>query len=513
MKKKYIPITFIFTIISLLTDKIIFDFDNINIINYIICKILYVLIIFLIIKMIYKLIKEKNKKYFISFLIYFIPLIIILIICWPGFWTGSDVYNFLRINTTADILYYLNYMSSIFNIISYMFVPVPSAPIIMQIFLLSIVISYIHVYLYEKYKTKLTYLVYVPFFLPITIMYVLYPNRPIVYGILYLLLIGILVIDLKEKNKLTTSKYILVAVLGGILTSLRSEGIYLIIVLPILLMIIYKKKFNTQNIVKYCLPIILIIIGFMLPQKIYDYSLDETERVSRSLPSIINPLSYMITQDLKGSNIDDKLEKIGKVLDIEKMKKYNSLLDVPALWEEDGCVKDFTMKEFKEFKTAYYSLVLDNIFLYIKCKTYTFYNASGLGKSYFTSYDLYNDNDDKILGYNSTKVIFDYKIRKNALLLIEGRNEKNEVVNKFYRIFNNLLIPFLLAFILLINSFIKKNYKYSLLLLCLFIHIGIVYIMAPASYFMYYFPVYLSGYVIFIIEFIKYKKGKKNEKV
>ena len=130
---KLIIIVLIHFVITFFTDKNIFVFSDINIINYIFCKIIFLLVLYLFWKFIFKLI-DKDKvmiSYFKKFLIYMIPISILLILCWPGNWFGPDVANFYEYAIHGNFLYYLNYLSSVFYMIGFMFFPVPSGPIIL----------------------------------------------------------------------------------------------------------------------------------------------------------------------------------------------------------------------------------------------------------------------------------------------------------------------------------------------------------------------------------------------
>ncbi len=517
--KKPKNLVLLFTILhfaaTFFTDKLIFDFNSLNIFNYLFCKLIILFIIYNFWNFLVKFVTEKRHfseiKYF---LIYFIPVIFLLILVWPGFWTGSDVYNFINCNVRAEYLYYLNYITSIFNISSYMLIPTPVAPIIFQVLILSLILNYIAKKIFIITNRKfLSYSIFIPFFLPLTLKYVLYPNRPVIYGILYLLLIAMLIFDKITKQKLDISKLGKIIFLAGILSVFRTEGIYLVIAIPLIMTFVYSKSFNIKMFIKLFLIQLIVMIILLVPQKNYENKEGEIETAKRSLPSIVNPLSYMLTQELKGVNISEDIKKINLVLNVETLKKYNSLLDVNAMWSPEETIKDFNMDDYRTFKKAYIDIVKNNILLYLKCKTYTFYNATGFGKDFFVSYNLYSSNSDTILNYQTTKTLFDYKIRKNTLTIIEGRNYKTDQIYSIYKIFNNLLIPLILIFIAFMYSIFTKKITLFLISGMMLGHTLIVFLTAPASYFMYYFPIYLSGYLLGLILILLYflKRNIKSE--
>ena len=511
---RYIIPTFIHFIITFISDKRIFDFNNMNWKNYISCKVLLLIILFAFWQYVSKLVKKDKEahKYFKYFVIYMIPIITLFLFLYPGNWFGSDVFNFHYLTIKGEFLYYLNYLSSVFYIIAYMLFPIPTgAPFLVSI-LFGITFSYIAKNFYDIYKSKLVYLFLIPFFMFHTLLYTFYANRPIMFGISYLLLISIILIDKIKQNKLTTKKLISIAILTGIVGYWRSESIYLVLAIPLFIFITYKINWNLKNIIKIFGICILSFVIVSLPQKIVELKEKTSVPSSRNLPMFVNPLSYMLTQDLQGDNLEEDLEKINNVLDIELMKKYASYEETYCIWNEGGCIKEYTTEEYNEFMTSYKNVMKNNLPLFIKTKILTFANASGIFVDRFTTKNLYKSDNDFILGRKDTKSLFGYEIRKMAYSIIEGKkyNEKNP--NIIWRMTNNLLIPLIIIGLIFIYSIIKKDLFYFLLTGMLLGHTSIVFITAPASYFMYYFNVYITGLFLGVVYIVNYFYNKNNKK-
>ncbi len=505
-----IIIALIHFIITFFTDKLIINFDKFNIINYIGCKILLLIILFFTYRFLIKIFIEKDtesKKYFKHFLICFIPLFIIFLFVYPGIWFGSDVFNFFSFTTGVDFLYYLHYLSSVFYSIGLMIFPVPSGAILLQVIMFCIVISYITKNTFELFNNKkICYLIYLPLFLMHTLFYVYFANRPIMFGIAYLFLISILVFDYLFKNKLTTKKLIILIVLNGVVANWRSESIYLVLALPLLVFIVYKESINLKNILKIGLSFLSVFILVSIPQRLDGKSL------SRNLPMVVNPLSYMLTQDLKGENLEENLAKINKVLDIEIMKKNASYIETYAIWKDGGCIKEFTEEEYKEFLNAYIDIVKNNFPIFIKTKLLTFVNASGIYIDNFTSKNLYSNENDRVLDRKDTKTIFGYKTRKFVVSILEGKAYNSDIPCRPYCLTNNFLIPIIIIGLLFVTSIFKKDLFLFLICGMLLGHTFILFITAPASYFMYYFNVFLTGWFIGMIYLIKMIVEFKNKK-
>lgn len=502
-----ILIAFIHIVITFFTDKMIFVLDNVNKFNYCFCKIIVFILLFLFWNFILKTIFKKNTnnlKYIKYFLIYIIPMFVILLLVWPGVWTGSDVYNFFSLSSNAEYLYYLNYLTSVFYITGFMIFPCTSGAIILQMFLFGIVCSYIVKNCFDIFKSKIVYFLYLPFFLFHTMFYVFYANRPITYGVCYLFLIMYLIIEKKKNSDFNFKKLIFIAFVTAIVGFWRSESIYLIIAIPIFVFLVYHLKFNIKNIFEVGIVFVAIFALVALPQKIEEHKEYTGVPSSRNLPMFVSPLSYMLSLGLEGNNLQEDLKNIDKVLDIELMTKYSSYHDTPAVWSEGGCIKDYTKEEYNLFLHSYFNVIKNNFPLFLKTKTLTFAAASGLRNDNFSSKNLYDSDEDMLFNRNDSKAIFGYKTRQSILGIIEGRSGNNERSNIIYRILSNFLIPMLFIGIIFVWSILKRNLFYFLLSGMLIGHICIVFLTAPASYFMYYFNVYLCGWVLFIYFLISF---------
>lgn len=515
----FLIIGIIWFIITFFTDHFIINFEKAVMSKYIVAKILTFFLLYFAFQFLAKVFIKKNedaKKYFKYFIIYLIPMTVILLLTWPGVWFGGDVYNFLLLAEEGDWLYYLNYMSSLFYSVGLSLFPVPSGAIILQIIFMGVIVSYIVKNTFDVFNnSKWCYLMYFPFFMLIIIFYTLFANRPVMFAIAYILLMFIFFFDYKKKSKLTKSKFLFLCILIGITANWRTESIYLIVIAPIFIFIIYGFKLNIRNLLKIVLPIVISFVLIMLPQKIPDFSKSAVENTQRNLPMYIGPISYMLTQELKGDNLEENIKKIDKVIDVEKMKKYASYIDTPSVWLDGGCIKvDYSMDEYKEFQNAYFTIIKDNFKLFLQTKKLTFTVASGIKTDYFTSKDLYASDEDMINEYESSKALFGYKVRQKTLTIIEGKMGNLNAAPIIYRAINNLIIPLVIISIIFVASIVKRKLFVFLLTGTLLMHTFMVFMTAPAAYFMYYLSVCLSGlilgayFVIYLIDIIKKRKSK-----
>lgn len=511
---KVLGVSLLHFLITFITDRNIFVFaDNFNYINYICCKGLLLIVLYIIWNFIFKLIRKDSvaKEYFKYFLIYIIPIAILLLLAWPGNWFGTDVSNFYTYTIAGEFLHYLNYISSVFYMIGYMLFPIPSGAIILLVIFHGVVFSYIFKNFMDIYKSKWVYLLLIPFFMLHTLFYTFFANRPIMFGLAYLLLISILVIDKIKNNTLTTKRLLVLVFFTGVVGFWRSESMYLPLAIPLFIFIIYKVKWNFKNIAKIFGLCLLFFVIVSIPQKIQDYKERYYPPNLRNMPIYIGPFSYMLTTGLKGENLEEDLENINVIINIEAAKKYGSYKDTYCIWLGD-CLKDYTKEDYEVFKKSYFNVLKNNIPSFLKTKILTFAASTGLFGDMFSTKDLYDDKTNMLFERADTKPFINYKIRKLTYSVLEGKvfDEHSDIL---YRLTNNLLIPLLFIGLIFIYAIVKKKLFYFLLSGMLLGHTFLVFLTAPASYFMYYYNIYLTGLflgVIFIIDIIYYKKHKKS---
>lgn len=509
----------VYFIATFFTDSRIINFNKASMSCYFIVKVIVFILIFLAFQFLARLFYKKNtnaRKYFKYFLIYFIPTFLMLLLIWPGIWYGSDVITFVKVATKVKLHTRLIYLTSIFYSVGLSLFPVLSGAIILQLIYMAIVVSYIVKNTFDYFKnSKWCYLVYLPFFLPVTIFYTLYANRPIMYGITYLLLVAICLFDYLNKKKLSKLKFLILALLIAIVSNWRSEAIYLVLAGPLFIFLIYKIKPNLKSIIGIFIPIIGAFIIVKAPQVYLENKQEKVVNASRNLPIYINSLSYMMQKDLRGDNLQDNYDKISKVLNLDSLKKYWSIDDTPCAWRTtDNCVlNDYTFEEYQEFKEAANEIIVNNFDLYLEAKYLTFQNATRLYSDKFSAINLYISDKGMLLNDTSTKVLTSNETRRKFVRLLEGRVDSLYNSYWFYRYINNLVIPLVVLAIMFIVSIFKKKLITFLLSGMLIGHTLLVFLTAPASYFMYYYNIFLIGMFIGIFSLISMIYNLRNKKI
>ncbi len=506
-------ISVIYSILStLLLDKTIFDFNSLNLRNYIFCKIISIFLsVFLIMKVI-DIVNDKEKRKI--YLVLLIPSILLFVLLFPGSWFGNDLISLYEKAQTCDFYYHLNYLTSVFYIVSYMIFHVFSSPVILTMLLSVFVFSELICRTNKIFKKKYGYYLLILAFLPHTVFYNYYPNRPIIVGLLYLYLFGNLIFDYYEKKRIDNKRILLYLGISAFLLTIRLETIVLYLTVPICITIINKLK--RMECLKLFFVLLAMCLVVSLPQKIHESHLSFIEKSSRNLPTYIAPISNMINdKNFKISN--EEYTILGRVLDLESMKKYNSYRDTPCVWmSKNSCIMNYNKKELEEFKKTYIKVVLNNKWLFLQSRFKTLDEAVSIREDFFTSIDLYSNSDEILYGREDTSLIFNNKIRNKSFRLIEGKTRFN-IYNTINHFISSLIIPIIIIFISTFMVIKNKNLLLTVLNFSIIIQSGIVFLTAPAGYFMYYYFAYLYTWFILLLFFIeKYKsngKSKKDKKI
>lgn len=491
------------------------------------CCIIAIIVVFIFYKALFEVIFYKNiaiikcVKYSA---IYFLILFITFLLVYPMQSIGGDIDYFISLAADYKINWDLYYLSSMFYIVPMLLMPAYIAPSLFQILILSLITGYC-VYRGKAYF-KNWYLLYIPFLLLPIIYYSHFINRPPVYTGVYLLFITILLFDYYERKELSAKKLIFLCMVAGILSRWRYEGIYLLILTPILLAFIYKRK---SKIVSYFIFICLLSFLINIPQNLGTVWSDENYNSKRMTPFLYYNLPIMIYSGLEINYNEQEFQDVNKVMDLEKAKevveqKGEDILEGLWISWEGGIRENISDIEYDRFVSANIRIITKNIGIFLKGRflawNYTAinkipYKADMLGrKEYITENYYVNEIQKKILPFytiDNREKELEHRMLYNKIFADE-KIEDSSLLQQLWILFKkvqwNLYIPALLGVLELIYTYWKKRWIEFIILIGVVIHTGIVFIMAPSSYFHYYYVMYCMSYYMFFILFLKLRKEK-----
>lgn len=357
------------------------------------------------------------------------------------------------------------------------------------------------------------------FILPPVIFYGIYANRLSIYTMLFVFLLVVLWLDSIEGNKARPIKIAMLLMISGILSCWRSEGIWLVLFVPWLMLLAYKYKQIGKN--YFFLLFLIVIIRFIIsiPQNINTVWTDANYNHGRMAPFYEYTITTMEYVGLDDQKNEKYIEDIDRYLDWEKVQQLCGTMGDSVFKEVlfEATRPDTTRDDYVAFTNAVEKVIYDNPIIFVKTK-FAVFNFTALNQNPFVGTckaEQVNGNIG-LMGENAGKHLFMSSstptiIRYLFNIIFSGVNLPMKgniarIISMILRLPYNLYIPAFILFASGIRALYKRNAFEIVLIIGTLIHGGIVFIMAPAAYFMYYYPLYLLGYLIAGVKILNYKK-------
>ncbi len=466
-------------------------------------------------------IKDKETSKVKEFAICFIPLFIILMLVFPGIFKGDEFYV---LNAVKD--YGLSPaqggITSFFYIASLNFFPSLFTIPFMQIFIISLIYSYVFSglkkipFLSDK-KYAILILRLVLFLLPI-IDASLFTLRASLAGWCFLAAVMGTLSYYYDEDGNVLCNIIKIAVFTALAIALRSELFYLIILLPEFFILFAKKRERKK---KYKSALILLglcvsfFLVFNIPNKIAN---GKSNKYPISL--VLNPVSNILHQEeIRGEHAYDDIMAINELVDVKAYVTHASVRNISQFWDIPD---ELPPEQLNSFMSASYDLILNNLDSFFKYRWLTFAHTNGMYKDEInhptapeaeTIYTLSYYGRDYGADYYFSKP-FAPLLRSKVIDLLLARHYDNENTRTFwyYPVFYNCIPLIILGFILFIISLFKKDGLYSYMIFTVAVQLFLLFLTAPAMFFMYYFAFYLTGWFISLIYIFRLTSERQNEK-
>lgn len=358
----------------------------------------------------------------------------------------------------AKYPFFFIYSSELF-LVCFCLVPVVLAPSIVKICFVASVFGYIVYRINECYKSYWGCLLYVVFCMQPVLSYGIRVHRMHWYAVLYLFVMVKLFFDKKTEcsNKRISIIIVSMSILLSVLTIWRREGIYFLISGGVLLWITYGETFQ-KSFKRLLLLFLTTEMCICLPILVNE----KTNKIADGNISFQAIIVHMLAEEsFDRTKFVEEMEDIDKVLNIGIVDKYNTECKSEAYNEcywaaayykdkQYYAVRNYTNDELEEFKKAVISIIMKDPIVFIKSRISAF-NAIASKK---TNYNLY--------------------------------------------------LPVFLSILILIYGFLKKEVNLVVMFMGILCHSVITVLLMPASYFKYFYAMYLCAYVFLIIIFIEY---------
>lgn len=441
--------------------------------------------------------------------IYFAFMMILLLLVYPGAWR-MDEFGILRDAKTLMPTFWQGYLTSYFYIFSLMLLPIPAGVVIMQNVIISLCVGFVCERAQRILKLKHKIWLLLPFLAFPVLDSNMYPMRMSVYVYLEILLAAVFLSAIMEKRKLTRKETWLVILLTAVVAVWRTEGIYYMLWIPVVYLITFWRQESQKKKLKFAVVTVFATIIVMIPQYLGNkmVSGDQYE-----ITSMVLPLAPLLAEAQDEQQAE--LSAIDKVIDVNLMiQGYESgKSGISVFWSEPALIRDnYTNAEYKEFKSAYYSLIRKYPDVFIKERMETFVNSNGILMNTTELYDT-----DEVANYvefreqyTGGQGIFT-GVRKQVLSLLELRsvedyNEKLPLYYVVYSFLPQLLVLIVAAFCCLIC----RKWSSLLVFLGVLLKVPLIFMTAPSLLFMYYYGIYLIGDVVFFYGiYLLYSRGKE----
>ncbi len=449
------------------------------------------------------------KKLIKEFLIYFIPLFILLLCIWPGFLKGDEFYV---LEAVRDLKFSpaQTGITSLFYVACLRFFPSVGSITFFQVLIVSGIYAYIFYMLKQIYPNRNLLLCRLVCFLLPVLDGNLFTLRATLVGWIFLLIM-VMCFYAWKKDELSVKQWVVISLLCGLIIAWRSEYIYLLIFIPIAMKWVYKKTWKQALL---CFLIILIAYqGCNIPNKI---ALNGSNKYPISL--VINPLGNIFAQDeIRGETAYDDIMTINELIDVQALRRHPSVRNISQYWNIPDILPE---EQLDAFMSASIRLILNNFDHFLYYRWLTFAHTNGMyadeinhpiAPTAETVYTLNYYGRDYKNDYYFMQAPLGASVRNAVIDFLSCRHYVSMApkTNALYPIFYNCLPTFVFAFVCMIVCLFKKKFVPAGILFTTGVQVALIFLTAPAMFFMYYFCFYLAGYFLTAVMLLELNAKEK----
>ena len=532
-KKQIIPellAAVLWGILTLWTDRLFFRYDW-RTTAFFVYKALFVLLAFLLVHGIVTLVKKLRAKdrFVWRWLQWTLPYLavnlIVLLIVWPGCW-GNDDLNVLSLARTLQMDAWQHFLTSSAFILSLMFVPIPGGVVLIQNLLISAAVGCFAATAQDLTEKRLVRpvkpvwlaIVYLPFLLPPVLMHNQNPFRTTWSCWCELFLVFMLVAFYLRGTRLTRAELTAVVVLGALAASWRSECVYYLAAIPVMLAVLCCKKLLRPLALGAVTA--LILCGYMASSRYTSSLMGEAWQYQRI--ALCYQMAALV-QDADPAEDAAELAAIDKIYDVDYCRSHpeihgNALRE--AILRNGG-----SDAEWKECRGAIARLALRYPKSLLRERLDVFNNTLRQrqnGRSnqkivFASSFLMYEGEPER-------DVLIEFLQDSAAVKPLNQELRKNFIINvALSGDFAGGLIdwtwwmlpPFVLLFAACLVLLVRRRWMLLFAAGTFFVRIPLVFLTAPDTYFLYYLTPFIAGYAVTAagIIYAVMKDKRKRERV
>ena len=502
--------------VTFATDRYVFTVPATeNLTDYIICKGIVFAILLAFYYGLYLVIFAGKTEILFSALPY---LAVIAAVCFfklrQGFLSNDE---FLIYQNAVSLTHYtwFTYITVYFYIVALMLIPHMYGPIFLKLIIELLVVGYVVTRVRRHFGRVYGYFSYLLFLLYPVLAYTTSAHRLPVYFLVYLYLMAMLLFDYLEQAPISRGKLVWILFLSAILTQWRTEGIYFAVISLILIFITYPALIREMRVTEdggagpsglsvikpqvSFIKVLAVILGSFviqylvwIPQNGVIASEMSAKADDRMKPFYAYTVTNMFRNGLDREKNKEDIAIIDRYLSVEKIDAINEYYgdinyeDVLILYAEGfvGVREEAGFEEFFAYADACKRLFINNPDVLLRTRWGAFCYAA-----------------------------LPYHIEYTG-------NSAGELLKTAFSIFKslsyNLFLPVGILILICLYSLFKREWFLFFSTGGLLAHGFIVFVLAPASYFKYYFPIYMMAYfyvMVGIMEFVyNFRKGRNNSR-
>jgi hypothetical protein len=249
---------------------------------------------------------------------------------------------------------------------------------------------------------------------------------------------------------------------------------------------------------------------FQIPNKI---ALNGSNKYPISL--VLNPIANLFTEveTLKGPSVYDDVMEINKLVDAALLRQSASVRNISQYWNIPEILPE---EQLSSFMKASLRLIIYNPDKFLKYRWQTFAYTNGLYPDRVNHPCGTVDSINKLVYYDMDyKTMFVFmnpplgqSLREKTISVLACRTYGQDEIktNALLPVFYNCIPVILCMLVLFVLACCKKDKLFAMLVLMTSAQVVLIFLTAPAMFFMYYFCFYLSGYFLTTLAIANYKK-------
>ena len=447
----------------------------------------------------------------------------VLLLTWPGYFV-LDEYHILQLVRLGYIPDGQTIITSLLYTFYLYLVPSGSFFAFFQILIVATVCGYVVSATQSalRINNHLFWTVGLVFLLPSSILMALYPLRLTVYAcILMAVLFRIILVSRKSVEVENLFREVFWLSFGiALLVSWRSEGLIFVVLVPVVFLTIWPLASSQRF--RVFAP--LALMSLLLVGTVYSAN-SHYSNPRYPLTAIINPLSAMLQGELsvsKDSSDLANLATLDRFIDVQLVGLMPSVTEIPSFWA--GAARPASLTKDPAPYQAFLGIVWGHPIDFLEARWGTFLATNRLPANFaeadwngqITAVKAFTGNDAETSELARSLIASFETNNKWALPLNDGlRNlvvrlllmvDEEARPSPFSQLAWNVIAGVVMGVLGGLISVFRRDWLVAGILSLLAAAEVLVFLTAPAAFFMYYFPYTLGGMVLFVFKVIESTK-------